>query len=115
MIKKYQEFVYKLQSSTDNRKILWEKTSGQNEYQAAIGNNSVSIKYHPASDFPIAGDDTVEYVSLFLRNNRGDVIDELRVTTEQFDYATLHGLYESARRACMKVEETLDEMMAELG
>ncbi len=114
MIRKYQDFVEKLQSSTNERKITWEKASGQNEYQVAIGANSVSIKYHPASDFPIAGDDNIEYVSLLIWNSQGENIDEVRANAGSFDYSSLHGLYESARRASMKVEETLDEMLASL-
>lgn len=115
MIKKYEEFVQKLQASTDERKISWEKASGQNEYQAAIGNNSVSLKYHSASDFPIVGEDGKEYVSLLVWNSKGDNIDEVRVYSGMYDYGNLHKLYESARRASQKVEETLDEMMAQLG
>ena len=114
MIKKYEEFVKKLQASTSERKISWEKTSGQNEYQAVIGKNSVSVKYHPATDFPIMSEDGKDYVSLLIWNSKGENIDEIKVPSSSFDYSTLYNLYEKARRACMKVEETLDEMMADL-
>ena len=95
-------------------KISWEKTSGQNEYQAVIGKNSVSVKYHPATDFPIMSEDGKDYVSLLIWNSEGENIDELKADSSSFDYSTLYNLYENARRACMKVEETLDEMMADL-
>ncbi len=114
MIKKYEEFVSKLQTATDKRTIAWEKASGNDEYQAMIGNNSVSIKYHPAADFPVLNSDTENYVSLILRNSNGDKIDEVRIDAKDFDYHALHVLYESARRACNKVEETLDEILSVL-
>ena len=42
MIEKYKRLVQKLQEATDNRKLAWEKTSRENEYQAVVGDNSVS-------------------------------------------------------------------------
>ena len=111
MIRKYEEFVKKLQTSTDARKITWEETSGGNEYQAAIGNNSVSLKYQSPQDFAITKDDKEGYVSLFLRNSKGDIIDDVKATAGSLDYSKLYNLYGSARRASLKVEETLDEMM----
>ena len=114
MIKKYQELVEKLNNSTVGRKITWEKASGQNEYQAMIGNNSVSMKYHPALDFTVLGNENKEYVSLLLWNSKGDNIDEVRAERGQYDFQPLYQLFESARRASMKVDETLDEMMASL-
>ena len=114
MIKKYVEFVNKLQTATDKRTIAWEKASGNDEYQAVIGGSSVSIKYHEALDFGIGISESKTYVSLLLWNSKGEKIDEVRAETNDIDYSVLHKLYESARRACNKVEETLDEMLAVL-
>ena len=36
MIEKYKRLVQKLQEATDNRKLAWEKTSRDNEYQAVV-------------------------------------------------------------------------------
>lgn len=39
--RKDKRLVQKLQEATDNRKLAWEKTSRDNEYQAVVGDNSV--------------------------------------------------------------------------
>mgnify|MGYP007101854681 CR=1 FL=1 len=114
MINKYKDFVQKLQKATTERKIEWEKTSGHNEYQAAIGGSAVSIRFNPASDFPMLGEGNKDSVSLLLWNSKGENIDEVKAEQGSFDYIDLHSLYDSARRASLKVEETIDEMMAGL-
>ena len=111
MIKKYEEFVSKLQTATDKRTIAWEKASGNDEYQAMIGKNSVSIKYYPAMDLFLTGGESNPYVSLQIQNMYGEKIDDVSAKNTDLDYSVLHKLYESARRSCNKVEEALDEMM----
>lgn len=112
MIEKYKRLVQKLQEATDNRKLAWEKTSRENEYQAVVGDNSVSIKYHERNELDLF--DKTSYVSLFLWNNVGVNIDEIKADTLNIDFSALHTLYESARRASMKVEETIDELLSQL-
>ena len=58
--------------------------------------------------------DKASYVSLLLWNNVGVNIDEIRADTLNIDFSTLHTLYESARRASMKVEETIDELLSQI-
>ena len=41
-------------------------------------------------------------------------IDEIRADTLNIDFSALHTLYDSARRASMKVEETIDELLSQL-
>ena len=110
MITKYLVLVDKLQTSTRERKITWEKGRLYNEYKAAIGNNSVSIEY----DSSIKGEGTRGSVSLMIWNSKGENIDVIREYVNSSDYFVLFNLYESARRACLKVEDTMDEMIAEL-
>lgn len=114
MIKKYEEFVNKLQTATDKRTITWEKASVNDEYQAMIGNNSVSIKYQPAMDLFITGGKSKPNVSLQIHNKDGERIDDISAENDDLGYPALRKLYESARRACNKVEETIDEMLAVL-
>ena len=58
--------------------------------------------------------DKASYVSLLLWNNVGVNIDEIRADTLNIDFSALHTLYESARRASMKVEETIDELLSQI-
>lgn len=110
MITKYLVLIDKLQTSTRERKIIWGKGRLYNEYKAAIGNNSVSIEYNPA----IKEEDTNGSVSLMIWNSKGENIDEIREYVSSYLFDALYNLYHSARRACLKVEDTLDEMISEL-
>ena len=110
MITKYLVLIDKLQTSTRERKIIWEKGRLYNEYKAAIGNNSVSIEY----DSSIKGEGTRGSVSLMIWNSKGENIDEIREHVSSYLFDALYNLYHSARRACLKVEDTLDEMISEL-
>ena len=114
MIQKYRDLVDKLQNATEERKITWEKTSSENGYFAEIGVNSVTVNYIPGHSLAILGGEISERVSLALRNKDGDVIDEVKAETNNYDFHSLYKLYESARRSCLKVEETIDEMLANL-
>ena len=48
-------------------------------------------------------------------NSKGENIDEIREHVSSYLFDALYNLYYSARRACLKVEETVAEMIAELG
>ena len=111
MITRYHRLVNKLQASTEDRKTTWRKGRLYNEYKAAIGNNSVSIEY----DSSIKGEGTRGSVSLMIWNSKGENIDEIREHVSSYLFDALYNLYHSARRACLKVEDTMDEMIAELG
>ena len=113
MIEKYSQLVEKLQKATELRKITWENTSGANEYQTIIGENSISVRYHEKTVFLVNVED-VTYYSLLLWNKEGKNIDELRAEKGDHDYYPLKKLYESARRACGRVEETLDDVLSRL-
>lgn len=115
MITKYLVLIDKLQTSTRERKIIWEKGRLYNEYKATIGNNSVSIEYRPSKTLPNKEKIVNESVSLMIWNSKGENIDVIREYVNSSDYFVLFNLYESARRACLKVEETVAEMIAELG
>ena len=113
MIQKYKQLVEKLQQATDKRAISWEKTSRANEYQTMIGNNSISVQYYEKADFVIDLENKT-HVSLLLWKD-GTNIDEVRADMGETDYITLQKLYDSARRSCMRVDETLDDILSQLG
>lgn len=98
--------------ATEKRRITWETTKGSNEYKTAVGENSISVRSCETSGLP---DNTKgsTYYSLFLWNKDGeniDMYDEL----QYYSYYSLKNLYEAARRANLKVEETLEEVLSEL-
>lgn len=115
MIKIYKDLVNKLQAATEERKIEWERTSGKNEFQVAIGKYSVSVRYQPAMTMFLIGGEVGESVSLLLWNDKGDKIDEVTERLGDNDYPVLFQLYENVRRSIMKVKETLEEILNDLG
>ena len=106
--KKYDELLRRLESATEGKEITWEKVRDLEWYRAAIGNNAVVIKKRFGKDGVKTG------VSLLLYNDKGEEIDEIWTGSDYVEFCCLHHLYECARRACLRVEETLDEMLAEL-
>ena len=106
--KKYNELLQYLDSATEGKKIKWEKVKDLKWYRAAIGNNAVVINKRYSKDGVNTG------VSLLLYNDKGEEIDEIYTDSNYVEFCSLNQLYESARRACLKVEETLDEMLAVL-
>lgn len=111
MLKKYENLVAQLSSATMNNNLPWLKTSRPNEYEAAIGDNSVSLKYHPKG----SGDqDSEEYVSLILWDKFGDKADELRLAGSSSDFISLYSLYERVRASNNRSEMTLDEILTDI-
>ena len=106
--KKYDELLRHLESATEGKEITWEKVRNQNGYRAEIGNNAVAIKKRFRKDGSQAG------VSLLLYNDKGEEIDEIYTDSNYVEFCSLNQLYESARRASLRVEDTLDEMLAVL-
>lgn len=106
--KKYDELLQYIESATEGKEITWEHVKVQEGYRSAIGNNSVVIKNRYGKDGSNTG------VSLLLYNDKGENIDEIWTGSNYVEFCCLHHLYECARRACLRVEETLDEMLSVL-
>lgn len=111
MLRKYENLVEQLRSATMNNNLPWLKTSRPNEYEAAIGDNSVSLKYHPKGS---GMENSEEFVSLILWDRFGDKADELKLVNSSSDYLSLYSLYESVRASSTRSEITLDEILADI-
>lgn len=111
MLKKYEDLVKQLISATKNSNLPWLKTSRSNEYEAAIGDNSVSLRYHPKER---EEKDSEEYLSLILWDRFGDKADELKLASSSSDFITLYSLYERVRSSNNRSEMTLDEMLIDI-
>lgn len=106
--KKYNELLQYLESATEEKNVTWEKVKDQEWYRAAIGNNAVVVRKRYGKDGEKTG------VSLLLYNNKDEEIDEIYTDSNYVEFCSLNQLYESARRASLRVEDTLDEMLAVL-
>lgn len=111
MLGKYENLVAQLSSATMNNNLPWLKTSRLNEYEAAIGDNSVSLRYYPKENDK---QDSEEYVSLILWDRFGDKADELKLAGSNSDFITLYSLYERVRSSNNRSEMTLDEILTDI-
>ena len=110
MLKKYESIVEKLKDATSKQILPWNKTNRENEYEAVIGDNSVSISHH----YNKGKEQNGEYVSLILWDRFGEVVSELRAIPSGFDYIDLYDLFLAAKGASDRAEDTLDELIADI-
>lgn len=108
MLDKYKRLVAQLQNATSRKILPWNRTSREDEYEAAIGDNSVSIKHHHKNGIE------ADYISLFIWNKNGDIVDELRATEPSDDYSVLLLLHQTAISAALRAEFTLDEILSDI-
>lgn len=117
MIEKYQQIVSMLLTLTNEGKVEWEKTSGD-EYKVKVGNCYISILLHEASpSFMVNATPDVTYLKLKLWNQNGELLDDEKVEKREYgstDYDSLMSLYHAARRAYGKVYVTLDTIISDL-
>jgi hypothetical protein len=120
MIKeKYDAIVTKLLDATEKGSLAWEKTSSNEEFQVKLGKNAVSISHYDPSDwFNLAtgnnGATKRESCSLSIFNSEGKEIDGETYEKDDIGYDNLFVLYKEARRQCLHVDETLDEIINSL-
>lgn len=112
---KYKTLISKLIEATRTEKLTWEKTSSTNEFQVKLGNNGVSISYYDPEKYGfipgIAVNTQKPSVSLVIINSEGNEIDGETYEKGDMGYDKLLGLYKDARRQCLHVDETLDEII----
>ena len=117
MIEKYQQIASMLLTLTNEGKVEWEKTSG-NEYKVNIGNFYISILFHEATpSLMVNAIPDVTYLMLQLWNQNGEILDGEKVEKRNYDstdYDSLMSLYLAARRSYGKVYNTLDTIISDL-
>lgn len=119
MIKeKYETLISKLIEATAHGNLTWEKTSAQNEFQVKLRNNGVSISYYNPQEYGyisgLPGNNQKPSVSLVVINSEGVEIDGETIEKGQKYYESLLDLYKEAKRQCLHVDETLDEIINSL-
>ncbi|MCS2337932.1 hypothetical protein [Bacteroides sp. BFG-606] len=106
--KNYQALIDKLILGTNMKKISWKRTSRPSEYQALIGSGAITVD-NWTEDF-----NGLQYVDLVIWNDEGERIDRLQATEDEEDYASIMEIYECARRAYLKIDETINDIMNHL-
>lgn len=121
MIKeKYETLIKKLIEVTDEGKVVWEKTSSKDEYQAKIGDNAVNIGFFDPEDitnsfiFSPNGSTPRLYYYLTVVNSDGVPVDSESREETDAGFDKLKTLFNEARRKYLKVDETLDDILKNL-
>ena len=104
----YQALIDKLILGTNMKKISWKKTSRQTEFQTSVGSGTITTDNWK--------DDTTDmtYVDFVIWNDEGEAIDSISAFKGDEDYDSIMQLHECARRAYLKIDETINDIMNHL-
>ncbi|WP_431294603.1 hypothetical protein [Pedobacter sp. P26] len=99
-----------LRDKTSEKKAIWNKTSGQDEYKLQIGEGSsivVSFDY---------GNYNSEYITISIFNKNGDMVERYDNENEQDEDSSklLWSFHKAARDSYYKVEETMEHLLNEI-
>lgn len=107
---KLEELIKGLLSKTKKRMVIWKNTNRDSEYLVNLKSGSVTVDYFKSTyedqwfhDFNIYNTDGNRIETLQLLEDDETILGVL-----------LSSLYREAKRQFLKVEETLDGMLAEL-
>ena len=95
-----------LHAKTMERRLVWE-TDSDNGIWVRIGASLIDVTYNEVSR------GASSYV-VSIRNEQGTIVDQDTVSNENPLFDRLHLLFSTARRAALKVDETLDAIMSQL-
>ncbi len=121
MIKeKYETLIKRLIEVTDEGKIVWERTSSKDEYQAKIGDNAVNIGFFDPEDiantfiFTTGVGKPKLYYYLTVVNSDGVPVDSESREESDAGFDKLKTLFNEVRRKYLRVDETLDDILKNL-
>lgn len=102
----YRQMINKIIDMTKDRSIEWETTSDKLKFELEIEDNSIIIlKY---CDF----ESGIPMIGFEIRDNYGDILDGIYISSDDIDYGTLDQLFSEARRNAMKIENTISNIMS---
>lgn len=109
----YELLINKLIEGTNLKKVVWNKTSNPKEYQTVIGSGIITVSCNSSKP-----DLLVRYksgdVCLTIWNDNGDIIDQLKYSITDPGFAQLKNLYDCARRAYLKIDDTISDILRHL-
>lgn len=102
----YRQMIDKITDMTKERAIEWETTSDKLKFELEIEDNSIIIlKY---SDF----ESGIPIIGFEIRDDYGDLVDGMYISSDDIDYETMDNLFSEARRNAMKIENTISNIMS---
>jgi len=105
---RYIKLIDKLSSKTQEKKVIWQRSSSQDEFKLELEKGAITIgKYE--GDFNNAPE-----VFINIYNDRGDRIDVISINGSDKHFEYINEFYSSIRRSYYKVDETIDSIFNEL-
>ena len=103
------DIVTKLWERTNQHKIEWDTTVNENTFLANIGDSSsVTVT-------SLGGPYNVDHIRFQILDERGRVLEEYATENEDESVKEkLYDIYNEARRAALRIDSHLDELLAAL-
>ena len=101
------QLIKELYQATLDGRIRWEETAKEGVFRVGLGDGLVRI--HSGLD-----DQSDFCVSVYLLNNQGRVVDELRNWEGGDHYGMLLELYNQARSSALDIDEVVNSMLSDL-
>jgi hypothetical protein len=106
---KYIKLIKKLTEMSNNGKVNWNQTSRDTEFKVSLKTGSVTTDFWKNNGENYS-------IDFSIRNDKGDSIYHVQADTEEGnDYDLLVALHNSAKSSYFKVDETIENMIEELG
>lgn len=105
------DLIQKLEFKTQNKEAIWARTSGDNEFKIEINNATITTDSWNAN-----GNGVLCYDFVILNEN-GETIERFSVNEEEAysqEYIIISKLYNTVKNSYYKVDETIDNIIAEL-
>lgn len=104
---KYRDLIEKILLATEQKKIVWEKTSRDNEYKSEIGASMVTTDNWDSPDGVIN-------VDFAIWNSNGVQVDTVQAEQGTPEYAELKKLHTAARASYLKADDTIADILNHL-
>ncbi|HWZ22025.1 MAG TPA: hypothetical protein VNW06_05190, partial [Cytophagaceae bacterium] len=99
---KYKELIERLSLKTEQKQIIWQKSSRDGEFKLQLGGGTLTVgKFEGDYNYKPS-------ISIIIYNDRGDKIDAIDVEDSMHDYLLVDEFYSSIRRSYFKVDETIE-------
>ncbi len=104
---RFMQLINELHQATLDGRVRWEETAKEGVFRVGLGDGLVRIQSG-------CDDENNFYVNVYLLNNQGRVVDELRTWENGEHYNLLLDLYQKARSSALNIDEVVDSMLSDL-
>ena len=104
---RFMQLIKELYQATLDGRTRWEETAREDVFRVGLGEGLVRIQSG-------MDDENTLRVDVYLLNNQGRVVDEIRAWENSKDYSLLLDLYQKARSSALNIDKVVDSMLSDL-